>query len=464
MNQLLTSFHSIAKGRWVKLDVLFVGLSLALCVVGVLDFSKLQTFGLFLLPLILRLRNSIPRKRSIYGGLAIFFLVIHVVFGQEYWLFATGLSALFFLLEKRVGRLDAAAFYALIFYLPFTSGFFRIFGFYIRMYLTELAAKTCAFFSGNVTTAGNQLMVNGQEYTVDAGCMGLRLVVTAFILTLVINQVFSRTNRLTLNRWYFMAMVKLSFLLVVLANYFRILALIWAQSPEGSTSHEVIGIVCFVLFHIIPMIFISRWAIRRFGKPAEREMPEVKTRLKNHFISVLVPLLLFGLIWGVTVQHDNLDKIVINIPTGYELKETKKQVSSFENGEGSVIHVKAVYPLSFSNHHPLICWRGDGFSASKEMKIDMGEISGFGACLDKGSKHLETMWWYSDLEGVDYDDEWTWRLKSVVQRKQMFLVNYSHVDQNQLVFEMNRTKDKLGVKERIQPSDFAQELRCVSDI
>lgn len=459
MNHLLTSFQSIAKGQWVKLDMLLVGLSLALCVVGVLDFSKLQTFGLLLLPFILRLRNTVPRKRSIYGGLAVFFLIIHVVFGQEYWLFATGLCALFFLLEKRVGRLDAAAFYALIFYLPFTSGFFRVFGFYIRMYLTELAAKTCAFFSSSVTTAGNQLLVNGQEYTVDAGCMGLRLVVTAFILTLVINQIFSRNNGLTLTRWHFMVMVKLSFLLVILANYFRILALIWAQSPEGSTSHEVIGIVCFVLFHIIPMIFISRWAIRRFGKPAERSMPGIRSNLKTPFALVLAPLLLFGLIWGVSVQHDNLDKIVINIPAGYQLKETKKQVSSFENGAGSVIHVKAVNPMSFSNHHPLVCWRGDGFSASKEMKVQMGEISGFGASLDKGSQHLETVWWYSDLEGNDYDDEWSWRFQSVLQRKQMFLVNYSHVDQNQLVFEMNRTKDELAVKERIEARELAQNGR-----
>ena len=459
MSQLLTSFQSIAKGRWVKLDMLLVCLSLALCLVGVLDFSKLQTFGLFLLPLILRLRNSVPRKRSIYGGLAVFFLIIHIVFGQEYWLFATGLSTLFFLIEKRVGRLDAAAFYALIFYLPFTSGFFRVFGFYIRMYLTELAAKTCAFFSPSVTRAGNQLMVMGQEYTVDAGCMGLRLVVTAFILTLVINQVFSRSNGLTLNRWYFMAVVKLSFVLVVLANYFRILVLIWAQSPEGSTSHEVIGIVCFVLFHIIPMIFISRWAINRFGKKAERAIERNYRKIKTPFTLALVPILLFGLVWGVGVQHDNLDDIVISIPSGYELVETKKQVSSFENGQGSVIHVKAVSPMSFSNHHPLVCWRGDGFSSGKEMKINMGEIAGFSACLDKGSKHLETMWWYSDLKGNEFDDEWTWRVSSVLNRKQMFLVNYSHIDHNQLVYEVNRTKDELGVMKRIVARDFSQNLQ-----
>lgn len=449
MTRLLTSFHSIAKGRWVKLDALLAGLALALCVVGVLDFSKLQTFGLCLLPFILRLRNHVPRKRSIYGGLALFFLVIHVVFGQEYWLFATGLSALFFLIEKRVGRLDAAAFYALIFYLPFTSGFFRVFGFYIRMYLTKLAAKTCAFFDSAVTTTGNQLMVDGQEYTVDAGCMGLRLVVTAFILTLVINQIFSRKNGLTLTRWYFMAMVKLSFLLVIVANYFRILALIWAQSPEGSTSHEVIGIVCFVAFHIIPMIFISRWAIRRFGKPAELAPVADSKNRRSWLMPTLMPVLAFALVWGIFAQHDNLDRIVIAVPAGYELKDSKKQVSSFENGEGSVIHVKAVNPLSFSNHHPLVCWRGDGFSASKEMKVDMGEVAGFGASLDKGSQHLETVWWYSDLEGSDYDDEWTWRIQSVIKRKQMFLVNYSHVDQLQLVYEMNRTKDGLGVTKRL---------------
>lgn len=408
------------------------------------QFDKIAWFGIFLLPFILKIDRS-KKGDWRYVLAAFIFSSLYIVLGQEYWAMAAGLSIIFSLIEIKFGRLNEMAFYALIFYLPVTRSFFMLFGFYIRLEITKWAAAFISLFDQSVGFASTIVTHNGAQFSVDAGCMGLRLVITGFLLTLLILNQRSFQLGISVRKGIVSLFLSLSFVLIIIANFFRIVLLILIQSPEGTISHEAVGIATMIVFHTIPIIYVSKWIL---DKPWAKALPDHITYQKEQFL--LYPSIALIAITTLLSTYMNTENTRFDTPSsipqfaGFESTKAQDGVMSYSNGKAKFT-IKPLHPLSFSNHHPMICWRGDGFEISNE---SFGNISEF-ACMKATLKSetlqpLNTVWWYTNGNGFATTSEVEWRLRSIFKKEKFYILNFTSSDNNELVFMINSVTNTLN--------------------
>lgn len=411
-----------------------------------LAFDKMQWFGLLLLPFMLRANRNSPINVR-YLVLAFIFGAFYGLLGQHYWGFAAALSLLFFVLEWNLGKLNNIALYALIFYLPITRSFFTLFGFYIRMEITRWAAALLSLFDSSVVFDSTQVSIGGQLFSVDAGCMGLRMVITGFLLTLLIVHQVARRKSVLVPSKLVSGLLATSFLLVVVSNFVRIVLLIAFRSPEETFSHEFIGIATFILVHVLPMLSISRWLIGRLkhdksrDKSASEEMNRSSiTLLIGLALALLIPSINF--LKGEGKMNLRPQAEMAELP-GYTRTQFMDGIVRYESPKNTIT-LKPMHPLSFSNHHPLICWRGDGFSISGEHETNIAETDCMSARLiTPDGREMKTVWWFASKSGEGTISELSWRWKALIEGKSFYLVNFTSANHDELAFAIHQTNEKL---------------------
>jgi len=403
-------------------------------------FDGMQWFGVLLLPFILKAEKGV-RGNNFYLGLSILFSILYLTLGQYYWTFAAGLSIIYHIINTHFGKLNSIAFYTIIFYLPITRSFFTLFGFHVRIQITKWAGWLLSVINDNVSFLGSRIWVDGNEFTVDAGCMGLRLVITGFILSLLIMQQLAKRHGVRPNRWFISAFLSVSLILVIAANFFRILLTIQFQSPANSWSHELIGLGTFLLFHLVPMYLLVKKFIPKIS--SERGLSSRKIG-DNGFdlwlLGMLVTLMVSKSIFSPNVFRFSGDEGLAKNLAGYELNVSRDGVHKYANARSTLI-LKPMFPLSFSNHHPMLCWRGDGFEVIGESMGKLGEVDCYRAKLQRNTELLKTAWWYVDETGNRTTSEWEWRWKALSKKKQFYLVNFAAVNEDELLFSSAQTRN-----------------------
>lgn len=405
------------------------------------EFDKIALFGFFLLPFILRIdKQQIGSYR--YVILAIVFAFLFLFLGQSYWALACGVSLVFAAIELRMGRLNEMAFYALLFYLPITRSFFTLFGFYIRLEITKWAAKLISLFSPIVNFEGTQIFHGGEQFSVDAGCMGLRLVITGFLLTLLILNQTSLSFKIKLKPRVVSFFLLLSFLLIIIANFFRIVFLIVFKSAEGTVSHELIGVAALIVFHLFPMVFFIRFTLRKnwvIYKP-------VFSVQNNYGLTTNVGLLAVSIVMILQVfvgTKSTVEEEVKYAFNGYTAKKSIDGVVTYSRGN-AMFTIKPINPLSFSNHHPMICWRGDGFEVSNEARSTIGENECMQATLKSGSQNsLNTVWWYSNTVDYATTSELEWRFRALFKQEAFFILNFTSASDDELIYTINNITQQI---------------------
>lgn len=403
-------------------------------------FDGMQWFGFLLLPFILNVDKN-QRGNGLFLWLALLFAVLYLLLGQYYWTFAAALAIIYHLIDTRFGKLNSIAVYTIIFYLPLTRSFFTLFGFYIRMEITKWAAWFLSVFNQSVTHVDSSIWVDGAAFTVDAGCMGLRLVITGFIFTLLLVQQLSKRVGKGPTRKVLSIVLLLSFALVVLANFVRILLTIQFRSPADSWSHEAIGLITFFLFHLVPMFLMVKWLVGRTANRLETVGSNQNRKPKHDvlWIGLAVILMLVKLITFSDYERYEQVNLSSNLP-GFELTKAKDGVHRYANSH-AVLLVKPMFPLSFSNHHPMLCWRGDGFEVVGEVRGQLGETSCYRAYLKKPDQQLATGWWFMNENGDSTTSEWVWRWNAIAKGQQYFLVNVAAINEPDLLFAAVQTEN-----------------------
>ena len=412
-------------------------------------FDGMQWFGIALLPFILKAEKGVTGN-NFYLGLSILFSLLYLTLGQYYWTFAAGLSIIYHLINTRIGRLNSIAFYTIIFYLPLTRSFFMLFGFHVRIQITKWAGWVLSLVNDNVSFLGSRIWVDGNEFTVDAGCMGLRLVITGFILSLLIMQQLAKRYNVKPDCWFVSSFLLVSLVLVIAANFFRILLTIQFQSCANSWSHELIGLSTFLVFHLVPMYMLVRKFIPKIRQDRELSSRKVASNgIDLWLMGMLVSLMLAKSIYSPNgARFTGKEGLVKNIK-GYELNVSRDGVHKYSSSNSTLI-VKPMFPLSFSNHHPMLCWRADGFDVIGESLTKLGETDCYRANLQRDDQQLQTAWWYVDEDGNKTTSEWEWRWSAISKKKQYFLVNLAATSEDHLLFSSVETKNGQLAFERIK--------------
>ncbi|RKR09126.1 exosortase N [Flavobacterium sp. 90] len=230
---------------------------------------------------------------------------------------------------------------------------------------------------------GVNFYIDNAKITIDTACMGLSMFKTgllagAFLLTLE-----ERKQEKYFNIKQILIFCILLILLNIVSNYFRIITLILFNCTEENALHHTIGLLCFVFYQIVPMLFLVR-----LFKPKKEAITNDKTKNTTLFPIITAMLILFATSLEFKQEQDY--KLLDNINSDYNINKgiwVNTEVFKIVTPE-KLIYIKT------PAHNPLICWTGNGYKVieSKVIKKNNEEI-----CfvrMEKNNIQYFSYWWY----------------------------------------------------------------------
>lgn len=229
---------------------------------------------------------------------------------------------------------------------------------------------------------GVNFYINNSKISIDTACMGLSMFKTgllsgAFLLTLE-----ERKQKKYFSILQILLFCGLLVLLNIISNYFRIITLILFKCTEENFLHHSIGILCFVVYQIAPMLFIIK-----YFKPK-------KEHIIDNSLSINFPLLLisFALLFitSLEIKKEQSHKILENLNPKYNIQKgnwVNKEVFKILTPE-KLVYIKT--PI----HKPLICWTGNGYKIVESKKITQNKEEIWFVKMKKNNIEYHSYWWY----------------------------------------------------------------------
>ena len=231
-----------------------------------LNFSLV--LGALFAPYIFRKIEDTNSHRYIFvalllGGLLFFRRSASLYYA--FWCFC-----ILYILESQWGRLNQLPLFLLAVVSAFVNHIAYVWSFPIRLWLSSVVAKSLTFIGMNAQADGNIILLNGNDFNVEPGCVGLNMLVTGLVLGLFIVAHFERRYERTFNFLQVTAAMFLVLLLSVLSNYIRLLTLVVFYILPENPLHEIVGIVCLVLYVLLPFYGIVARIVARYFQSVSR--------------------------------------------------------------------------------------------------------------------------------------------------------------------------------------------------
>jgi exosortase N len=357
---------------------------------------------------------------------------------------------LLFLYEYVLGRVS----YVILFLLLFTSPFFEqvavILGFPIRLQLSEWAGWLLSSVGFNIAVEGNAMVMKGGVFFVDDACMGLHLLSMSLLMGVFSLSHFSRR----LHRQLPLLHVGLFFVTVlglnVLSNLFRICILVWFSIPAENIMHDVIGLLCLVLYVMLPIYFLSNKLVSRFGimfRMGAEPMRAWSNRIAFPLLSI--PAIFIFLV-GCSVRIGRVEDT--HQHAAVELREFQREdirggVTKLTNDQ-FLVYVKPIGEFFSAEHTPLLCWEGSGYKFEAVRSERIGDREVYMGELRNGDQRLLTAWWY-DNGKTSTVSQLEWRMRMLRGEPRFCLINFTASDKDLLTAKLLDVfnNDLLNLKE-----------------
>lgn len=437
----LAKLAGVVSPRYLE-TALFVLLIIAASYPVLIEYLNITpTFAVLtivLFPLILYIRKPGEFSRR-YFYVALACIPAYVIIQSPIFIFFGICAFLFFILESRVGKLNRLAPVLVVLFTPLTKYVFDVFGFPVRLQLSKTATDILNLIGYTSEARGNIILLNGAEFTVDPSCMGLKMVVTSLLLALMFVSQLEKRNKRQLPLMGLIAIVLAALFFIVVANLVRILLLVVLQYPPETMGHEVVGLAALILIGLVPVYYLVRFMVNKTGsawKTVDEQKPQVPKKGTWVYASVLLVTFAF-ISWSREKVSDMpVDAVAqsYNIP-GYEKHVLKSNVVRFFKHDATV-HIKPCKGVFRSDHQPLICWSGSGYTFSHEQVIEFNGTPIYTARLVSETNVLQTAWWYDNGEERTID-QWEWRWKMIKGAPPYRLVNVTSTNHGELMREVN---------------------------
>jgi exosortase N len=377
-----------------------------------LRFDFNFTLSLLLVPFVLYVKHK--NHQSVRFGIAsLVFLSFYPVLKIQSFYFFGFSFFLLFVIESHLGKLNNLPVFLLILLSPVAIFAIEVFGFPIRLWLTNVSAQIISFVNDSIQSSGNQIFFNGEKFTVDPECMGLKMVITGYLLTLVIIAWFERRSKLELS---FLSVILILFtasILIIISNLFRIIGIIFAKAAPETLSHELIGVSSLIIYVILPVYFLCRIFYKKFSKTIKAK-PEKKLKKGLSYGLSIILLLSLALL---NLNRENYRSKAGIIQTksfemeGYQCNQLENGVSKLTN-DSALVYIKPIPNFYSADHTPMICWKGSGYQLHNQQKIKVkGHEVYFAELILENSKSLCTAWWYCNEKHITINQmEWRWQL------------------------------------------------------
>lgn len=431
------SFKTLIKNK------LFITITL-ISIFVLLTFQKLAFYVRFdlnflllllVLPFVLKKQSS---SRSIrYGIIAIVLLLLFPFLKLSSIFFFALICTLFFIYEYHYGKLSSIPLFLVIIVSPVAVFVSEAIGFEIRLWLTKVAANILQFMNSDYNHSGNIILIGKNEFHVDSECMGLKMVLLSMFISLIFITYQQQKKKGQVRLFFIVLSLLVSYSLVILSNLARIIIITLFQSPPDTFSHEFIGIICFIVYVVLPLwIIIKRIPVRTMENSGEQYFQS--SRLV--FLSILMVLMfLFSLYRFTTigakeeVQADALSTDYFS--NGLSCSVEEHNVLKLAN-EDYLIYIKPAADFYSADHSPIICWKGSGYKVIKEQIISTPGIKVYYSELKKDKDILYSTWWY-DCGNDKTISQYKWRFNNLIYGSNYHLINVISDNRDSLMVKTN---------------------------
>ncbi len=349
--------------------------------------------------------------------------------------FAALTCAGLFYLETFFRRQEPTIPFVLALITPIVSYFAETFSFPIRLRLTSLAGQLMRAAGLPVTVAGNTIAYRQQSFTVDPACMGLHLLIVSLLCALFLINHYQKLLGRRSPVWTICALLFLTTALNIIVNLLRIICLVLLMLPPENLFHGLLGLVFLGTYVLLPLLPITRYTIRRFGKTIAANTPKIvrspRLLLCNLMIATLLPI---ALIASSLLHHAPAFAAGPTAIPGYAIKQTQLGVLQLDNGR-SLVYIKRIPVFYYTDHTPTICWQGSGYAFSVLQQTTILTVTIYEAQLKKDDEKLYTAWWYDN--GIHQTiDPWNWRWDALRGSPAYAVVNVTAASRQQLMAEV----------------------------
>ena len=392
------------------------------------QFSITSIFGIVLIPFVINCKNP-TEKSNRYFYIMVGFLSFAYFAPINTLIYLAWISAFLFLIENHFGKTGILSFIYLIVISPIFLYFGNFFGIPARLELTELASKLLNAIDFQNQVAGNLIITQNNEFSVDPACMGLTMLSTSFLLAIVIAMQKEKETYKKLTLLSTFLYLGLVLLYNLSGNLIRILLLVIFHIPAEDYMHDEVGILCLIVYVLIPLYFTANLLYKKHT--ISLPIKNVSLHKSTNFLNYIAILLMLGLGYYLKININRTNTLPANCSIeGYTKTIAAKDVLKFEDAS-TLIYVKPVNSFYGAEHTPMICWVGSGYSFQQVKKIKISNIEIFYGRLSKGKDIIYCSWWFDNGENKTIN-QLIWRWDVIKGAKNYSLININTKDEKTL--------------------------------
>jgi exosortase N len=431
-----------AVNRWLLAALLCYG---AVTVVSLREYIEFTSVNFLLGALTLFMLSGVergrPSNRFAYVAIVLGLLTMALPVKTILY-FAVG-AALLFTIESYYGRSGLLPFLVIGLMSPIFKYFINIFSFPIRLQLTEWAGKILTMTSEGVQVQGNIIYDNGKEFVVDPECMGLNMMVTSLVMAVMFIALFQKRYARQFALWQTGVLLCAVVIFNIISNLVRIVCLVHFSIMPETFMHDVTGLICLLVYVIVPSAWLTAWLMRKFGRLSNQAghypVPLYISNLHLLRQALVAAVILLAAINIVKRQHAWAD---VSAPApalkGYTVNRVSADILKLENGS-SLVYVKRIPGFYNTDHHPMICWKGSGYGFFEVRQENVDGSMVYSAILKNDRDQLYTSWWYDNgrqrtLHQMD------WRLDVLKGAPDYSVVNVTAASREELYKQVKAVK------------------------
>ena len=274
------------------------------------------------------------------------------------------------------------AFICILLFSSLFSTFFEYLTTEIKQSLCYYVYLTLKNFMPITKIEGVNFYINNAKITIDTACMGLSMFKTGLLSGALLLTLEEKKHQKYFNIIQILLFCCILIVLNIISNYFRIITLVLFNCTEENVLHHTIGILCFVFYQIIPMLFLIR-----FFRPKKEEI-----EVKRNFYPVLFTLAGTVIIFATSfeIKKEKQYNLLENLDPEYQNKKgvwVNKEVFKIVTPD-KLIYIKT------SNHNPLVCWTGTGYKIIESKEVKKGNEKISQVKMEKNNIQYYSYWWY----------------------------------------------------------------------
>jgi exosortase N len=199
-------------------------------------------------------------------------------------------------------------------------------------------------------------------------------------------------------------------------NQLRIIFLVVFNILPENPMHDAAGLAGLALYVFVPTWLGLHWAFGRTknGGGVHLELPQKAPRASMAVVHLLLALGIAWFVFNESAQEtshvtDTAAIVPKGLPADCTIKHLQDGVVQYTR-DSLLVYVKPIRGFYSTEHTPLICWQGSGYTFGKVWEQKIGKTLCYAGTLEKpGGPLLYTAWWFDNgKEQTISQARWRW--------------------------------------------------------